>query len=393
MKGRHILCCWMIAIMGVLSQTASANLLRNPSFEQAPCTTPCNQDQAFMPSDWLSLNVTPDTYSNDGSYGLPPGGFGNFTGATAQDGIRWVAGWSLIPEVFGQVLSAPLIPEQEYTLSAYLREAVRADLAHPGTYQIELWDSTNFFSADKIVLGSLLPLIANQNAWELRTLTFTAPSGATTHTVLAFRPLGSAEGEAYPGIDNVVLEAFSPVNQPPTITSFTATPSNGILPVSGAGVPVTFTVVASDPDGTLVQAQWDFTGNGSVDRVTTTLTTSFTYTAAGTFHPTVTVVDNGGATASAATTVTIKTPIQAIKDLITSVQGLPLNDGQKNSLISKLNAASDAINRGNLTAACNQLGAFINEVNALVQSQQLDQTIGQGLLGDAQAIQGALGCR
>jgi hypothetical protein len=199
----------MIAIMGVLSQTASANLLRNPSFEQTPCTTPCNQDQAVMPSDWLSLNVTPDTYSNDGSYGLPPSGFGNFTGATAQDGIRWVAGCSCAGfEIFGQVLSAPLIPGQEYTLSAYLREAVRADLAHPGTYQIELWDSPNS-SADKIVLGSFQPLIANQSAWELRTLTFTAPSGAATHPVLAFRPLGSAEGDAYPGIDNVVLVAFS----------------------------------------------------------------------------------------------------------------------------------------------------------------------------------------
>jgi hypothetical protein len=288
-------------------------------------------------------------------------------------------------------LTAPLIPGQEYTLSAYLREAVRIDLAHPGTYQIELWNATDN-SADKIVIGSFQPLIANQNAWELRTLIFTAPLGADTHPVLAFRPLGSAEGDAYPGIDNVVLAAFSPVNQPPTITSFTATPSSGILPSSGAGVLVTFTVDAVDSDGTIVQAQWDFEGNGAVDRVTPELTTSFTYTTASTFHPSVTVMDNGGATASAATTVTMETPIQAINDLITSVQGLPLNAGQKTSLIRKLDAASNAIDQGNLTIACNQLQAFINQVNDFVQSQRLETDTGNMLIDATQAIKTAIGC-
>jgi hypothetical protein len=224
MIGKHILCCLTIVFMGFLSETTSTNLLRNPSFEQTPCTTPCNQDQAFMPSDWLSLNFSPDTYSNDGSYGLYPSGFGNFTGATAQDGIRWVAGWSLYEETFGQVLTAPLTPGQEYTLSAYLRESVRWDLAHPGTYQIELWNSTDISSADKIIIGSFQPLIANQNAWELRRLIFIAPPEAATHTVLAFRPVGSDAGPAYPGIDNLVLSASSFTSQcappPPNMVSW-----------------------------------------------------------------------------------------------------------------------------------------------------------------------------
>jgi hypothetical protein len=156
-----------------------------------------------MPSEWLSLNVTPDTYSNDGSYGLPPNGFGNFTGAIAQEGIRWVAGWSAIPEIFGQVLTAPLTSGQEYTLSAYLRSSVRPDLANPGTYQIELWSSPDFSSSSKVVIGTFQPGIANQNAWELRSLTLVAPAQATTHPVLVFRPIAS--GSAYPGLDNVAL--------------------------------------------------------------------------------------------------------------------------------------------------------------------------------------------
>jgi N-acetylneuraminic acid mutarotase len=198
--------------------------------------------------------------------------------------------------------------------------------------------------------------------------------GAATATNGKIYAVGGADtGGRWLSLNEEATISSAAVNQPPPITSFTATPSSGILPSSGAGVPVTFTVVASDPDGTIVQAQWDFVGNGTVDRITTALTTSFTYTTANTFHPSVTVMDNDGAMASAATAVMIETPIQAINDLTTNVQGLPLNAGQKNSLMSKLNATSDAINRGNLNAACNQLGAFINEVNALVQSQRLDQ--------------------
>ena len=89
-----------------------------------------------------------------------------------------------------------------------------------------------------------------------------------------------------------------------------------------------------------------------------------------------------------ATTVPIETTTQAINDLITSVQGLSsLNTGQKNSLISKLNTVSDAINRANLPTACNQLGAFINEVNA-----QLDQATANNLIDAAQSIKTAIEC-
>src|SRR5262245_2175534 len=111
----------MIAVLLVFvafpPAVTGANLIQNPSFEQTPCSTPCNQGQGVMPSNWLILNVTPDTWSNDGSYGLPPDAFGDFTGATAQDGIRWVAGWSLAVEIFGQALASPLVPGQQYTLS------------------------------------------------------------------------------------------------------------------------------------------------------------------------------------------------------------------------------------------------------------------------------------
>ena len=74
-------------------------------------------------------------------------------------------------------------------------------------------------------------------------------------------------------------------------------------------------------------------------------------------------------------------PISAsVVSLVT--QGV-LNAGQGNSLTSKLSAAIDQANRGNGTAARNQLQAFINEVNALIGSERLSTSQGQDLIAAA----------
>jgi hypothetical protein len=207
----------LLAATTMLASSAAfaANLIRNGSFELTPCVTPCNQDQGYMPSDWLALSVTPDTYSNNGSYGLAPDAWGNFIGVTAEDGIRWVAAWSADSEVFGQLLATALVPGKTYTLSAYVRETARSDLANPGSYQLELWDSTSA-TANKVVLGTLQPAIDNPNAWELRTAPFTAPAEAATYRVLAFRVIKFSGPDVYPAVDNVALigEAADICSQP-----------------------------------------------------------------------------------------------------------------------------------------------------------------------------------
>jgi hypothetical protein len=93
------------AILAVLSfgeRSAKADLIVNGGFENV---TNNDTGQGLMPSNWVIANSSPDTYSNDGSYGLPP--FPDFAGITAFDGIRWVAGWSAVPEEFGQSLASP----------------------------------------------------------------------------------------------------------------------------------------------------------------------------------------------------------------------------------------------------------------------------------------------
>lgn len=57
-------------------------------------------------------------------------------------------------------------------------------------------------------------------------------------------------------------------------------------------------------------------------------------------------------------------PADALQTLISTVNGMNLPNGLTHSLEAKLNAAMNSLSRGDNNAATNQLGAFINEVNA-----------------------------
>jgi TolB protein len=204
--GRLLSAACFAAVLPVTAVAlAQGNLVSNPSFELVPCATPCSPGQGALPSGWIGLSLSPDTYSNDGSYGLGPGEFGHFPGVTAPDGIRWMAGGSF-PEILGQT-GVALTPGVEYAISAFLHEDNGAGgfaLPNPGSYRVELWDGTTT-AADKLVLGTFA-LTADPTSWEFRTFNVVAPAGASTHTVLALVPVGSPQGAAYPGIDNVVIQ-------------------------------------------------------------------------------------------------------------------------------------------------------------------------------------------
>jgi uncharacterized membrane protein len=174
-----------------------------------------------------------------------------------------------------------------------------------------------------------------------------------------------------------------------TITSFTATPTQGQLPI--VNVPVAFAVTVVDP--TEVQSvEWNF-GSGFVDQTTTTLTTQFTYTTARTFDAIACVIGMAGGKACAGTTVTVQSASQAIDTAKSLVQQLPLNRGQKNSLTSKLNDAQDLITKGNITGACSKLSDVVSQINALVSSGQLSSASAALVLDEVRVIQVSLGCR
>jgi YD repeat-containing protein len=102
------------------------------------------------------------------------------------------------------------------------------------------------------------------------------------------------------GCGNVTVEAQ---NQPPA-AALSIAPRPGT-----AGQPTTFDASnATDPDGNITAYRWDFTGNRTAERVTGSPTTTYTYPQADSYVPSVTVVDDDNATASAAADYLVQEP-------------------------------------------------------------------------------------
>lgn len=191
------------------TSSVSADLITNGSFE-APAGFAVGQ-QGVMPPGWVITNVTPDLYSTDGSFGLPPTFLGNFPGVTAQHGLGWVAGWANLSESFAQNLGTSLTPGEEYQIGGYLRQALRSDLNNPGAYRILLNSSNSL--AGSVEVASWAPT-TGADSWEFRTATFTAPLNANDLPWIIFQPYVGGAGGAYPGLDNVTLSAVSAVPEP-----------------------------------------------------------------------------------------------------------------------------------------------------------------------------------
>lgn len=196
-----------------------ANLIKNASFEDVPSS---GTGQGILPNDWVNIpppTPTADTYSDDGSYGLSPSGYSNFTGVTAYDGIRWVAGWSSAgQESFGQWLDDFLIVGTDYEFSGFLHQAVRSDLNNPGGYEIYLTETPGVQTE---YLGFLGSTTSASDGWAEFSFGFTATSAMASLNFLEFAPIATAGGSAYPGLDFVSLEATSePVPEPATLLLF-----------------------------------------------------------------------------------------------------------------------------------------------------------------------------
>jgi parallel beta-helix repeat protein len=86
-----------------------------------------------------------------------------------------------------------------------------------------------------------------------------------------------------------------------------------------------------------------------------------------------------------------KTADELTQDLVGQVQGLGLPTGTANSLVAKLQAALGSISAGDATTACNQLNAFINEVQAQ-SGKKIDAPDATALIQAAEKIKTELGC-
>ena len=135
----------------------------------------------------------------------------------------------------------------------------------------------------------------------------------------------------------------------------------------------------------------DGSGTQSLGLVGKTFQLAHQYNAAGTFAVAVRVSD-GEAAGQATATVSVLTPLAGIavlSDAITplgSGSGGPLGAGELNSLRAKLSAASNSCRKGNTNPCGNQLGAFINELQAMVSSGRVEASVEAPIIAYAERV-------
>jgi hypothetical protein len=187
---------------------------------------------------------------------------------------------------------------------------------------------------------------------------------------------------------SVLLNAALVVNHAPVAN---AGADQTVAATSASGATVTLDgSLSSDPDGDTLTYSWSGpfgVASGASPSVALPV---------GTSTITLTVSDPGSLTATDTVDITVTappppTPQQQLSALERTVSGLGIQAGAASSLNSKLDAALAAANAGNRTAACNNLRAFINEVNAQT-GKKLTAAQAAQLLAQANAIRASLGC-
>jgi PKD domain/FIMAH domain/Bacterial Ig domain len=215
------------------------------------------------------------------------------------------------------------------------------------------------------------------------TFTFTPDDDGVYTVVLEATDDGGMTGQTSLSL---VVENVAPTAQ---ILSFV--PSISIPKLILPNEDIAFTGSYKDP-GTAdtITATWDF---GDQTPTASGLTPTHRYAQPGSYLVTLTVSDGDpNGIGIATTTVTVQTPSEALGPIADYVRDLKtLNDGQKNSLIAKLKAASDSLDRGNINAATNQLEAFLSELQVDLKTGKVTADEATKLRLAVNGVLGALG--
>lgn len=224
------------------------------------------------------------------------------------------------------------------------------------------------------------------------TLTYAAanlPAGAIFNPVtqtFTWTP-GYSDAGNYTDIEFSVTDSGTPMELDVELITITVGDVNRAPEINNPGpqevlenTPLTFSISATDPDGddvtvTTTDLPTGATFNGSTFTWTPTLTQEGIYTI------TFTATDDGAPNESSITEVVITvgdnpTPTEQAEDLVDSVITIDIPQNVENSYLANLLKVGQFIEDGKITAAVNQLNAFITKVN---QDRQ------QGILTQAEA--------
>ncbi len=156
-------------------------------------------------------------------------------------------------------------------------------------------------------------------------------------------------------------------------------------------VPASIAVDATSPSGAVVNYVATATDAVDPNPVVTCAPPSGSTFPVGTTVVSCDAIDASGNSATARFNVTVFGAAEQIADLIDLVNSFNLRHGIENSLDAKLRILLGAAGAGNVTTACNLLGAFINEVQAqsgkAIATAQAIQ-----LIAAANQARAALGC-
>lgn len=115
----------------------------------------------------------------------------------------------------------------------------------------------------------------------------------------------------------------------------------------------------------------------------------------GTHTVSATATDAAGNVSTCSFTVTVRSPQQQALVIISEVEALvsngTLTGNQGDGLKTKLYEIIEKLQKGNINAACNQLDAFINQLNALIPRSLTPQQ-GAELITAANNLKAKIGC-
>ena len=190
-----------------------------------------------------------------------------------------------------------------------------------GSYKVNIGRGAGNFYLNQTIYSTFIPLVYNNNGKLVNSASLPHQASYTDcnscHTsngkngapgrIVSYNYYGTSSnnnsGTNSPNnTDNNNSNGNSTINNnPPVISSFTANPSSGQVPLN-----VNFICSAYDTDGGISRYKFDFNSDGVVDYNNTSGIVSYTYTTPGTYTATCIAVDNQGNTTNKSITINVR---------------------------------------------------------------------------------------
>lgn len=188
----------------LLAASAASAQITNPGFDVGFVA---GGGHAEVPTPWNSTGpgnpfVSFDTFDDSGANGMAPSTAGLFPGVTAHSGHRWAGGWDF--EDMHQLLSSPLTPGQQYTVSAWVHA--------PDTtfgYAVGGWEfGLGATASSTPAIFAVFPATATWAAgWIFQSATFTAPPTSASTPYFFPRVYKPGSLSTYMAIDDIDIRA------------------------------------------------------------------------------------------------------------------------------------------------------------------------------------------